>query len=87
MTRRNKRKEGMKISRIQFDLEKSRLEEIDLLVKKCGLSTRKDFFNNAVTLLKWAIEKKKKGCIIVSIDSDGEQRELDMPIFSAVTPI
>ncbi len=77
----------MKISRIQFNVEEYRLKEIDLLVKECGLSTRKDLFNNAIALLKWAVEKKKKNCMIVSIDSAGKQRELDMPIFSAVTPI
>lgn len=71
--------------RWQIDVPEERDREIEDLMKECGISTKKELFNNAVTLLKWAIEEKRKGRIIASVEEEGKKyRELQMPILSAV---
>lgn len=55
-------------SRVQFDVIKPQLERIDSLMKECGITSRKDYFDNALTLFEWAIEESKKGHIIATVD-------------------
>ena len=59
--------------RWQIDVPEDRDKEIEALMNECGISTRKELFNNAVTLLKWAIEEKRKGRIIASVEEEGKK--------------
>ena len=54
-------------------------------MKECGFDTQKEFFNNAVTLLKWALQHAKNGHAIAAIDNK-ESRffELQMPFLQHV---
>ncbi|MBJ5565818.1 hypothetical protein JGG61_23570 [Salmonella enterica subsp. enterica serovar London] len=45
----------MKNVRMQFDLPEDRLQELDTLMSKCGISNRKELSNYALTLLEWAV--------------------------------
>jgi len=73
--------------RFQFELPPQRAKEIDELMKDCGVETKKELFNNALSLLKWAIRETKKGNVIASVDEEnGNYRELQMPIFETVRP-
>jgi hypothetical protein len=45
--------------------------------------TKKDFFNNALTLFKWAIEERRAGRQIASLDGE-LYRELRMPALDSV---
>ena len=72
--------------RWQIDVPEERDREIEALMKECDISTKKEFFNNAVTLLKWAVAEKRKGRIIATVEEEGKKyRELQMPILSAIT--
>jgi hypothetical protein len=66
--------------RFQVEIKPSLLAEIELLQQLCGLSSKKEVFNNAVTLLRWAALQKRNGFLIASINKDGEiHRELQLP--------
>lgn len=79
--------------RLQFEVtpvEHRRLEE---LKKELGLTTKKELFQNAMSLLIWAVKQAKQGRVIASVD-DGfthtigdvaeSYRELVMPILDNV---
>ncbi len=70
--------------RIQFELAPEKAAEIEELMKETGVQTKKELFNNALTLLKWAIRETKRGNSIASVDeAHGKYRELQMPILSS----
>ena len=70
-------------TKVQIELSDKRLQEIDLLMEQTDTATRKEFFNNALTLLKWAIDKAKHGYTIASVKEDEKRfRELEMPILA-----
>jgi hypothetical protein len=69
--------------RFQIEMPREKLEEIEQLMNECCIETRKEFFNNALTLLKWAVREKKLGHSIGSIDeARGRFRELQIPMLS-----
>jgi len=71
--------------RIQFELDGERNEDLERLMREVGVRTKREFFNYALSLLKWAIEERRQGRRIASIDSEnGRIKELEMPIFSAI---
>lgn len=75
----------MNMIRIQLDLPESRVEELDGLMREAHITTRKDLFNSALTLLAWALSERNKGRIIASLDeSSGGYKELVMPFFSFI---
>lgn len=64
--------------RIQLELEDTGL--IDRLKHSTGVKTHKDLFNNAVTLLAWAVRQVERGRIVASVNEKTEDyRELQMP--------
>lgn len=71
----------MKNVRMQFDLPEERLKELDTLMSKCGISTRKELFNYALTMLEWAVEESEIGHEIAAIDRvNKEFYSLRMPV-------
>lgn len=69
------------VVRIQLDFPEDKVRELDQLMKQVHISTRKDLFNNALTLLVWAVRERLKGKKIVSMDErDGSYKELVMPL-------
>ena len=74
------------MTRIQFDLPDDKVAELEKLMAESGIKTRKDLFNNALTLLEWAIKEKKAGRTIASLDEQAKSyQEVLMPILSAVS--
>ena len=74
---------GSRTTKVQIEFSDRKLREIDLLMKQTDTATRKEFFNNALTLLGWAIEKSKAGYTIASVKEDEKRfRELEMPILN-----
>jgi len=68
------------MDRITFELEAVRVEEIERLMQLTGVRTKKEYFNNALALLKWAIKERCEGRQIASVDeSNRSVRELRMP--------
>jgi hypothetical protein len=70
----------MRSYRIQIDVSEDRYHEIENLIEECGFSTKKEFFDNAITLFKWAFKQSKKGLSIASVDEQEKKyTELQMP--------
>lgn len=66
--------------RIQLDVAKDHLAEIKFLMQKTNCETYKEFFNNAMTLLKWAVTQKSQGRSLYSVDQATDTWiELQMP--------
>lgn len=74
-------------TRIQFDLPKSRVEELDDIARAAGITTRKDLFNNALTLLEWALKQRSEGKKIIVTGGPGPDKELSMPILDAAAKV
>ena len=67
--------------RIQLDLPEEQVKELDELMRETKVATRKDLFNNALTLFQWAVKAKRSGRIIASVDEENRtSKELVMPI-------
>jgi len=76
------------MTRIQIELSEEEVAQIDQLMMLTGIRTRKEYFNNALTLMEWAINEKRVGHGIASIeDSTQSFRELVMPALQKVKPI
>ena len=70
----------MKKVRIQFEMSEKKAEGLKSLMEECGVSTKKELFNNALSLLEWSAEEIKAGQIIASINEDKHRyKELVMP--------
>lgn len=71
----------MKNVRMQFDFTEDRVKELEAMMAKCDISTRKELFNNALTVLEWALEESEQGHEIAAIDRKEKQFfALRMPI-------
>lgn len=67
--------------RIQLELAEEDVKELKELMKEARISTYKDLFSNALTLLYWAAHEVNSGRIIASMDEkDGKYKELAMPL-------
>ena len=74
--------------RIQLDLPEAQVAELDKLMKETGILTRKDLFNNALTLFEWAVKQKRARRLIASVEEDkGILKELLMPVLENVKPV
>lgn len=70
--------------RIQLDLPEEKVEELNEVMAKADIGTRKDLFNNALSLLAWAIKEREAGNIIAAMnESAGTYKELVMPSLDA----
>jgi hypothetical protein len=66
--------------RIQLDLDDVGVGVLERLKEATGARTHKELFNNAITLLDWAVKQRRDGRIIASLDERTENyRELQLP--------
>jgi len=66
--------------RIQLEMNDERVKEIEKLMDERGIKTKKDLFNNALSLFEWAIMEIKSGKIIASVDEKQDKyKQLIMP--------
>lgn len=71
--------------RIQFELTDEKAKELDAFMSSIGVTTKKDLFENALSLLEWAVKEiqANPNRIIGSIDEEKESyKELQMAVFS-----
>ena len=74
-------------ARLQLDLTKEHLQELEALMKELGISTKKDLFNQAMTLLEWAVRERRSGRIIASVDESRDQyKQVLLPAVERVAP-
>ncbi len=75
------------IVRLQVEIPKEQYAELQRLMQETGTRTIKDLTNNAFTLLKWAIKKRREGASIVAMNEKQKTFvELGMPILEVVIP-
>jgi metal-responsive CopG/Arc/MetJ family transcriptional regulator len=73
--------------RIQLELPEEQVAALDRLSEDLGIRTRKELFNNALTLLDWAVQERKAGRFIASVDDDQTRlREILLPVLQAIKP-
>ncbi|MDB6117914.1 MAG: hypothetical protein JWO08_1695 [Verrucomicrobiaceae bacterium] len=67
--------------RLQVELTNERVQAIDKLVNITGMASRKEFLDNALSLMAWAIREKQKGRLIASVEEADPKgyREVTMP--------
>lgn len=71
--------------RIQLDLPRRQVDELQALMEETGVATRKDFINTALSFLIWAIKERRKGRIIASVDEANDTyREVVMPMLNNI---
>ena len=71
--------------RTQLEMSPEKVAELENMMMETELKTKKELFNYALTLLKWAIKERREGRIIASIDESANKiKELDMPILEVV---
>jgi len=67
--------------KIELEISKDTERALESLRRATGLTTDKDLFNNALTILDWAIEEVRKGHSIAAVDKTRKQyRELRMSV-------
>ena len=70
--------------RVQFDLPEEKMKELDLLMEETGIKTRRELFNNALTILEWAVDRSSKGFDVAAYrENTKELHVLAMPALSA----
>jgi hypothetical protein len=75
-------------TRFQFDVTVDRAEDVRELLAATGSESNKELFNNALTILEWAVSETQKGNTIASVDDQNQRyRELQMPILNAARKI
>lgn len=66
-------------NRLQVELTPLMLAELEELRRLGGLKSKRELWDTAFTLLKWAVRKKAQGAAIGSVAESGDFVELEMP--------
>lgn len=70
-------------TRIQVELSPTELERMSFVMHVCEIGTRRDLFNNALTLFDWVVNEVIKGRKIASFDDQSSDRMiLSMPVLN-----
>lgn len=73
-------------TRVQLDLSSLEVERMNWMMLVCAMENRKDLFNNALTLLEWAVCEVGQGKKVASFDEKTKERTtLSMPVLSAAS--
>jgi len=71
--------------RIQFEMLTERVSELDRLIRATGIRTRRELFENALTLFVWAVAESERGHLITALDEmAGRYRPILMPALETV---
>lgn len=84
MSKRNPRPtkagDSVKNLRFQVELTSTQHRKICRLQKECGSASKKDLFNNALTVVEWLVSEKRLGRPVGSMDlTSNSFKELVMP--------
>jgi hypothetical protein len=70
-------------TRVQLDLSPYEVERMNFIMDVCGIESRKDLFNNSLTLLEWVVGEVSKGKKVASFDDNTKERSIiSMPILN-----
>ena len=71
-------------TRVQLDMSAAEIQRLNWIMEVCDLTTRKELFNNALTILEWATRETVDGRKIASFDDTTKDRYiLSMPALNA----
>lgn len=71
--------------RMQFEMPEAKAAQLKEVMEKCGISSQKELFNNALTLFEWAVKQREQGRSISSVDERTLKfRDLSMPVLENV---
>jgi hypothetical protein len=56
--------------RINIELDSKKMAELKDLMEAAGVSTQKEFFNNALSMTKWMMKQRKSGKVVGSLKDD-----------------
>lgn len=73
-------------SKFQADLAPAEDRMVRGLKQELQLSSNSDFLSDALTLFRWAVVERKKGCRIFSETEAGDRKELVFPRLERVAP-
>jgi hypothetical protein len=74
-------------ARFQLDISREHLKELESLMRELGITTKKDLFNQAITLLEWAARERKGGRVIASIDEAKDvYKQVLLPVLERLAP-
>ncbi len=72
--------ESEPLLRIQFEMSTERVTELDHLMRATGIRTRRELFENALTLFGWAVAESGRGHAITALDEAAHRyRPILMP--------
>ncbi|MEO1201814.1 MAG: hypothetical protein AAFX10_03835 [Pseudomonadota bacterium] len=70
--------------RITFEATNDQLEMIEELMDSTDIGTKREFLSNAISLMKWAVDKVSAGSVVAAVNEDDKiYRELQMPALQA----
>lgn len=72
------------MKRVQLDLPELTVDDLDNMKDESGQSSRAAVIRESLYAYKWMIRQKKSGRRIVSLGSDGNEREFCMPSLEAI---
>ena len=74
-------------TRVQLEVNKERITELELLMQKTGIRTKSDLLDTTITWFEIAVRERATGRIITSLDeSSGKYKELVLPSIERVAP-
>lgn len=74
------------LTRFNIELSDNLAEVVSELIKKTGLRTQKDVFENSLGLFAWAVREVSRGRIIASLDEETKTyAELHMPALMGIS--
>jgi hypothetical protein len=73
------KKKNDKMVRFQVEISESYLNELKALQDLGGASSNKELLNNAIALLKWAVDQRQQGYTIAAVGVNGEIHDVLLP--------
>jgi len=72
------------IVRVQFEMPKEKLDDVERLRVQTALRTRREVFDNALTFFEWGVTASINGQLVAAIDEqNGEYQPILMPVLAA----
>jgi hypothetical protein len=73
-------------TKFQADLAPSDAGTLQRLKQDLEVRSNADFLAEAVSMIRWAVSERRRGCLIVSESATGEKRVLVSPRLERVAP-
>ena len=74
--------------RIQFEIDETLLKDLASLMEKAGVHTKRELFNNALSLFEWAAKERMSGRVIGSVDPAAERyKEIVVPALEVLAKV